>query len=104
MTLNPAERHQTSEELKSNLALSGLTSREVATDLHFTPHRLHSTLQADPAADPVDVWQLRDYLEQAARDAGHQPTAYTVLTKRSRLLARMWFSLREAPRHKSTTS
>ncbi|GAA2972881.1 DUF2316 family protein [Streptomyces enissocaesilis] len=99
MTLNDAERRQTSDELQTNFALSGLTTAEVAADLHFTPQRLHSALEADPTCDPVDVWQLRDYLIQAVRDAGHQPAPFTVLTQRSRLKARVWFSLRKAPRH-----
>ncbi|MFB7085728.1 DUF2316 family protein [Streptomyces sp. NPDC056296] len=99
MTLNDTERHRTSDELKSNLDLSGLTMAEVAADLHFTPQRLRSTLDTDLACDPVDVWQLRDYLDQAVRDTGGRPAPYTVLTRGSRLKARMWFSLRKAPRH-----
>lgn len=93
MSLNDAERRRTSDELKSNFALSGLTSTEVAADLQFTPKRLQSTLEA--TGDPVDVWELRDYLEHAAKDAGEQPIPYSVLTEQSRLLARRWFRLRE---------
>jgi hypothetical protein len=89
---------------KPNLALSGLTRLQVATDLRFTPQRLRSTLDVDHANDLVDVWQLRDYLEQAVRDAGHQPVPYTVLSRRSRLKARLWFSSRKAPRHDFTTA
>ncbi|WP_344499649.1 DUF2316 family protein [Streptomyces enissocaesilis] len=99
MTLNDTERHRTGDELKRNLELSGLTTREVAADMHFTPQRLRSALDVDHACSPVDVWQLRDYLEQAVRDAGRRPAPFTVLTGRSRLEARMWFSLRKAPRH-----
>ncbi len=47
---------------------------------------------------------LSDYLEQAVRDAGGQATAHTVLTSRSRLLARSWFPLHEAPRHQFTST
>jgi hypothetical protein len=98
MTLDAAARRRTSDELRSNLALSGLTPQQAAAVLRFTAPQLRAALDVD-AADPVDVWQLRDHLEQAARDAGHRPTAYTVLTERSRLLARAWFRLREAPPH-----
>ncbi|MCM2415947.1 DUF2316 family protein [Streptomyces sp. RKAG290] len=101
MSLNTAERLRTSAELKNNLALSGLTLHEVAEDLRFTPERLQSTLEAGTTADPVDVWQLRDYLDQALRDAGGQPASCSALTGRARLKARMWFSLRDAPRHVS---
>ncbi|MFJ3526467.1 MULTISPECIES: DUF2316 family protein [unclassified Streptomyces] len=99
MTLNAAERHRTGEEFAQNLALSGLTPHDVATDLAFTPERLRRTLDVDPASDPVDVWQLRDYLRQAVLDAGGRPAPYTVLNDRSRLRARLWFRLRDAPRH-----
>ncbi|MGI8589478.1 MAG: DUF2316 family protein [Nakamurella sp.] len=103
MSLNDTERRRTSDELKSNLELSGLTFSEVAEDLDFSPERLQSGLDVGDAVDPVDIWQLRDYLEHAALDAGLRPAAYTVLTSRSRLAARMWFGLREAPRHVFTT-
>ncbi|WP_373680917.1 DUF2316 family protein [Streptomyces sp. b84] len=46
------------------LELSGLTIGEVAADPQFTLQRLHLALHVDPASDPVDVWQLRDYLIQ----------------------------------------
>ncbi len=104
MSLDDTERRRTSDELKSNFALSELTFSEVAADLHFPPERLRSALDVGDGVDPVDIWQLRDYLEQAVHDAGMQPTAYTVLTNRSRLAARMWFRLRKAPRHVFTTS
>ncbi|MEV1019486.1 DUF2316 family protein [Streptomyces sp. NPDC050264] len=99
MTLNPAERHRTSEELLDNLARSGLELHDVAADLGRTRERLRGTLDVDPASDPGDVWQLRDYLRQAVLDAGGAPTPYTVLTDRSRGMARVWFRLRKAPRH-----
>lgn len=99
MSLNTAERLRTSAELRSNLALSGLTADEAAADLGFEPGRLRGVLDVEPGADPVDVWQLRDYLEHAVRDAGGEPTPYSVLTARSRVMARAWFPLREAPRH-----
>ncbi|WP_371484021.1 DUF2316 family protein [Kitasatospora sp. NBC_00315] len=99
MTLNDTERRRTSRELKADLALSGLTPQEAAADLGFTAQRLLFTLDVSPGADPVDVWQLHDYLVRAAQDAGRSPAPATVLTEPARLLARRWFRLREAPRH-----
>jgi hypothetical protein len=99
MSLNSEEQRRTSAELRQNLEFSGLSAADAASDLDFTAARLESTLALDYASDPVDVWQLRDYLEQAVRDAGHTPIAFTVLTESSRLSARGWFRLREAPRH-----
>lgn len=104
MSLNDTERRRTSDELKGNLELSGLTLSEVAADLDFPLERLRSALDVGDGVDPVDIWQLRDYLEQAVNDAGRQPAAYTVLTNRSRLAARLWFRLRKAPRHAFPTS
>jgi hypothetical protein len=101
--LTKAEQHRTSEELNGNLALSGLTTEEVAADLRFTAARLRSVLDVDDA-DPVDVWQLRDFLEQAVRDTGRQPVAFTVLTEQARVRAHQWFALRDVPRHVSATS
>ncbi|MEV0579341.1 DUF2316 family protein [Streptomyces sp. NPDC050392] len=99
MTLNAAERLRTSEEFARNLALTGLAPHDGAADLAFTPVRLRQTLDVDPASDPVDVWQLRDCLQQAVLDAGGTPVPYSVLSDRSRLKARLWFRLRGAPRH-----
>lgn len=99
MTLNDAERRRTSNEFVTNFKLSGLTVSDVAADLHFTLDRLQSCMHVASASDAVDVWMLRDYLEQAAQDAGQHPAAYTVLTRPARLFARTWFPLRKAPRH-----
>ncbi|WP_326733729.1 DUF2316 family protein [Streptomyces sp. NBC_01022] len=99
MTLNTVERHRTGEEFAQNVARSGLAPHDVAADLAFTSERLRQTLDVDPASDPVDVWQLRDYLQQAVLDAGGTPVPYSVLNDRSRFKARLWFRLRGAPRH-----
>ena len=104
MSLNAEERRRTSAELRRNLELSGLSVAEAASDLDFTAARLESTLSVDYASDPVDVWQLRDYPDQAVRDAGGTPIAFTVLTESSRVSARGWFRLREAPRHVAGTA
>jgi hypothetical protein len=99
VSLNNAEQRRTSAELRQSLELSGLTVAEVAADLDLTPARLESTLEVDFASDAVDVWQLRDYLEQAVLDAGRAPVRFTVLTEGSRAKANGWFRLRPAPRH-----
>ncbi len=94
--LNNAEIGQTSNELRTNLASSGLTEDQVATDLGFTAAGLQSVLAVD-RADPADVWFLRDYLQQAMEKSGAQLTPYTVLTTRSRRQAAGWFPLRNPP-------
>ncbi|MGW0854402.1 DUF2316 family protein [Streptomyces sp. NPDC002690] len=102
MSLNESERRRTEAELRKNLALCGLTAEEVAADLGVTPEEVRRTLDVTERTDPVEVWRLRDYLDQAVRDAGGRPAPFTVLTGRARLAARTWFTLREAPRHDFT--
>lgn len=102
MSLDEAERRRTSEELRSNLTLSGLTVEEAAADLGVTPERVRRMLGVTEGAGPAEVWQLRDYLDQAVRDAGGLPVPFTVLTDRARRLARAWFTLPQAPRHDFT--
>lgn len=99
MSLTDEELRRTGDELQANLMLSGLTNGQVESDLDFTPEQLHGCLAGVDGVDPVDVWQLRDFLEQAVTDAGGQPAAFTVLTAVSRVRAQGWFRLRDAPRH-----
>ncbi|MGW2838483.1 DUF2316 family protein [Streptomyces sp. NPDC001493] len=103
MSLDETERRRTSEELRANLALSGLTAEEVAADLGVTPDQVRRMLDVAGGAGPAEVWQLRDYLDQAVRDTGGRPVPFTVLTDRARLLARAWFTLPQAPRHDFTS-
>jgi hypothetical protein len=99
MSLNDAERSRTCRELQHNLELSGLTHSQAANDLGFSVQRLDDTLTLATGNDPADVWQLRDYLEQAVLDGGGEPAPFSVLTEDARSAARSWFDLRPAPRH-----
>ena len=103
MSLTPVELARTRDELHANLALTGLTTEQIGADLGCAPATVESAL--DPGTgDPVDVWLLRDYLEQAVRDAGRTPVPFTILTDQAKLRARRWFPLREAPRHDFATA
>lgn len=104
MSLNTEELARTRSELRANLDLAGLTTAQVATDLDWSADRLNTGLHSTRPSDPVDVWQLRDYLEHAVRDAGRTPVPFTILTSRNRITARMWFNLRTAPRHNFATA
>ncbi len=99
MSLDDGERRRTGEELRRNRELSGLTEAEIAADLGLAPEEVRGILAMTGVADPADVWLLRDYLEQAVRDAGKEPLPFTVLTERDRPRAERWFGLRAAPRH-----
>ena len=99
MSLNDAERRRTADELQQALQHCGLSADVVATDLGFSRERLTGVLNLNGEQNPVDVWQLRDYLQQAALDQGLTPTRFSVLTESARRAARQWFQLRAAPRH-----
>ncbi len=99
MSLNNDELIRTARELQANLVLTGLTKSEVGVDLQLTPDRLAAALSSTEPSDPVDVWQLRDYLEQAVTDAGRTVVPFSVLTEQNRTRANGWFRLRQAPRH-----
>lgn len=98
MSLNSFEQATTSEQLKLNLALTGLSHGQLTADLGYSADRLAAALAVD-SADPVDVWELRDYLTNAVIDSGNRPVPFTVLTNASRRQAAIWFQLRIAPRH-----
>lgn len=98
MTLTVAECTRTSEQLNRNLTLAGLTHEQLSEDLGYSPKRLAAALAVEDA-DPVDVWELRDYLSFAVIDSGGLPEPFTVLTNASRRQAAIWFQLRDAPRH-----
>ncbi|WP_372698284.1 DUF2316 family protein [Arthrobacter sp. JSM 101049] len=104
MTLKPAERQATSEQLTANLELSGLARQQVCEDLDFSDDELQASLELRELVDPVDVWVLRDYLELAVRQAGAEPVDYTVLTEEARTEAYKWYVLRDAPQPGTGTS
>ena len=101
MSLDRDELARTSVELHANFARTGLTREQVASDLGLTPAELDDTLALEPAG-PARGWLLRDYLLQVLEDQGRAPVPFTVLTNANKDRARLWFHLREAPRHTFT--
>lgn len=97
MSLNDDERKQTSAELKQNAERSSLPARVIQKALGFSEARLEAALHVSPSCDPVDVWVLRDFLDEAVVHTGAQPASYSVLTDEARADAQRWFDLREAP-------
>ncbi|GAA1361952.1 hypothetical protein GCM10009596_20850 [Arthrobacter rhombi] len=97
MTLKPAERQATSEQLAANFERSGLSREQVCEDLEFSDNELDASLELRDMVDPVDVWVLRDYLELAVRQADAEPVEFTVLTEEARTEAYKWYILRDAP-------
>lgn len=97
MSLSAETLRQARIELVAALEQSGLSRAEVAADLGFTEEGLAAAVAVDRGADPVEVWMVRDYLEQAARDRGAEPYPHTVLTEELRIAALKWFDLRQPP-------
>lgn len=57
--------------------------------------RFNTALDVTHDAHPVDVWQVRDTLEQMVREAGAVPVPHTVLTEEMRGAAAVWFGVGE---------
>jgi len=95
MSLNRQQREATSRELRANLALSGYDASRLYRLTGWCVQRIECTLAVD-AADPADVWRLRDLLDEVVRGAGHEPVPYTVLTPSVRRAAAGWFGIAES--------
>jgi len=92
MALNKRERAATSEELRANLELSGLSETELQRTLGLSDDQYERVLDVT-GADPIDVWLVRDYLERVILDRGSKPVPFTVLTPAARVTAEKWFAL-----------
>ncbi|BDZ41902.1 hypothetical protein GCM10025865_12010 [Paraoerskovia sediminicola] len=97
MSLNTLEMQQTSQELRANLGISGLTVPDLATELDMEPTTVESVLAMDGSADPADVWLVRDHMQNTILMRRRTPFPYTRLTDEMRTVAKSWFSLHEAP-------
>lgn len=79
MSLNSAEREQTSKELKANYEISGLPPEDIQADLGLSPHQLEETLNLGPTSYGETVWRLRYYLEEKIKEQGKEPYPYSIL-------------------------
>ncbi len=99
MSLNAEERQRTSRELQHTATAISLTGEQIAHQLEWSVARTESTLAVDSASNPVDVWELRDFLEETATGLGAETVPFTVLTEAARRRAHVWFALRHPPRY-----
>ncbi|MEM5012547.1 DUF2316 family protein [Niallia taxi] len=79
MSLNSAQRQQTSIELKVNRDISGLTGEKIQADLGFSGELLEETLNVGSGTHGEAVWRLRDYLEDKIKEQGKEPHPYSIL-------------------------
>jgi hypothetical protein len=93
MSLNAKQQAATAAELDANLRLSGLTVDGLAARTGLPTDRVRAALAVD-GGHPVDVWVLRDALEDAVVEAGGTPQPYSTLTEANRASAERWFGYR----------
>ncbi len=93
MSLSPAERRRTAEELAENVRRAGTPSAELQDDLGLSAAELDAVLRMDAGVDPATVWRVRDHLDAAVRAAGREPAPYSSLTEEMRASARRWFGI-----------
>ena len=94
MSLNREQTARAGRELATHLTLAGLSPEVAAETLGFSARRLSETVRVGPAADPVDVWALRDLLDATIRATGAEAPQWEVLTDKARMAAAQWFALR----------
>lgn len=94
MSLNTEERRRTADELRANLALTGMTESHARSGTGLDEHEWREAMHVSSRSRPEDVWLVRDRLIALVRAAGREPVPFTVLTEGTRAAASVWFPLR----------
>jgi len=78
MSLTLTQRNNTKKELQQNLALTGLSKEQVASDLNISVTKLDEilNLQVNSINNP---WIVRNYLLKKVKEAGNVPIPFTAL-------------------------
>ncbi|BFT76137.1 DUF2316 family protein [Paenibacillus sp. P36] len=79
MSLTKQQIIDTSNELKTNYFISGLTPSDIKATLGLNSDELKETLNLGNSSDPEMVWKLRDYMEEKIKESGKEPHPYSVL-------------------------
>ena len=79
MTLNTAQREQTSKELKANYKASGLPQEAIQAALGLSGDQFDAAINLSPDSRRDTVWRLRDYLDEELRAQGKEPFPYSLL-------------------------
>ncbi|MGX7352039.1 hypothetical protein RU97_GL002258 [Enterococcus canis] len=80
MSLNKREFEQTQVEMARNFELLDRSPEKIADDLGFSMRELKHALAVTPHYSPVNVWKLRDYLEEKILAEGKTPYPFSILT------------------------
>lgn len=96
MSINAAQRRQTSAELTALRASLPVTDEALADRLSWTVAELNQLLDMD-VADPCDAWRLRDFLVAVAQDKGIVVPEFSTLKDERRVDAVGWFGSWDVP-------
>lgn len=94
MSLSAEERRRTAEELRANLALTGVTEARARAGTDLDEHAWREAMHVSSRSRPEDVWLVRDRLLVLVHAAGREAVPFTVLTEEARAAASVWFPLR----------
>lgn len=90
MSINAAQRLQTSAELSALRASLPVSDDALAERLGWTADELHRNLDLEDA-DPRDAWRLRDFLVAVSQDKGTAVPEFSTLKEERRADAVGWF-------------
>ena len=77
MSLTNQQRINTKNEFKQALELSGLTIKEIATQLNTSEDVIFNTLELNCKIE--NPWILKDFLNQKIKEKGEKPVKLTAL-------------------------
>ena len=93
MSLNPEQRRTTADEFTENLSRAGLTLEQAQARSSLSEQRFSAAISVSPDAHPVDVWAVRDLLEDLVEEAGGTSVEHSVLNDKARSAAQVWFGI-----------
>ena len=96
MSINTAQRRQTSAELTALRASLPVSDEALASRLGWTVPELNQNLDMD-VDDPRDAWRLRDFLVAVAQDKGIAVPEFSTLKDERRADAVGWFGSWDVP-------
>lgn len=96
MSINQAQRRQTSSELLALRDSLPVSDEALARRLDLSVHELQELLRVD-TFDPIGVWRVRDFLVAVAESKDVPVPAFSVLKDSRRADAVGWFGTWDAP-------
>ncbi|CVI68419.1 hypothetical protein NDGK_01207 [Clostridiales bacterium CHKCI001] len=79
MSLSVEKKITTSRELRRNYKILGMDPQLIQNDLGFTEQMLLDTLNVTSSTTGVNIWKLRDYMNDKIKEQGKKPAPYSIL-------------------------